>query len=216
MKEKHGTRVIVMCGSSRFFEVMAVCAWLIERDETAITMGLHSLPAWYPTAAGDHLAEAEGCAERMDDLHLRKIDLADAVFVVDVGNYVGKSTRREINYAVAAGKDVRWYTSDPVGAEVQEMIQRAWDREQEWEKAAPPKGARIQLPLTRYLRFVDACEAVVATAHGNRSGLTPEEALQAQLAAAREAEGALGSERVRALLARHGHHSEESVDDPTD
>ncbi|OLP47050.1 hypothetical protein BJM39_00930, partial [Salmonella enterica subsp. enterica serovar Javiana] len=42
----------------------------------------------------------------LDALHLRKIDLADRVLVVNPGGYVGESTRNEIAYARAAGKPV--------------------------------------------------------------------------------------------------------------
>ena len=42
----------------------------------------------------------------LDALHLRKIDLADRVLVVNPGGYVGESTRREIAYAKAAGKPI--------------------------------------------------------------------------------------------------------------
>ena len=44
----------------------------------------------------------------LDELHLRKIDLADQILVLNVGGYVGSSTSREIEYARAAGKAVRW------------------------------------------------------------------------------------------------------------
>ena len=45
---------------------------------------------------------------RLDELHLRKIDLADEVMVLNVGGYIGDSTRREIEYANAHGKPVRY------------------------------------------------------------------------------------------------------------
>ena len=78
------TKVIVMCGSSKFCEIMAVAAWLLEKNENAITMGLHLLPGWYfKTIISDHLAEHEGVADKMDALHRHKIDLADEVFVVN-------------------------------------------------------------------------------------------------------------------------------------
>jgi hypothetical protein len=47
----------------------------------------------------------------LDTLHLRKIDLADRVLIVNPGGYVGESTRREIAYAQAAGKPIRY--TDP-------------------------------------------------------------------------------------------------------
>lgn len=42
----------------------------------------------------------------LDALHLRKIDLADRILVVNPGGYIGESTSREIAYARAAGKPV--------------------------------------------------------------------------------------------------------------
>lgn len=97
--------IVVLCGSSRFVREMAILAWTLERDEHVIVMGLHLLPHDYTTAA-DHLAEVQGVAEQMDELHLRKIDIADRVFVVNLGGYVGDSTRREIDYAKQHGKRV--------------------------------------------------------------------------------------------------------------
>ncbi len=117
-------KVIVICGSSRYIDVMAVCAWVLERDEHAVVMGLHLLPGWYPCPP-DHLAEAEGCAEAMDTLHLRKIDLADEIFVVNVGHYIGASTEREVRYALQHKKRVRWFTDDAVGALVQQRMDAA-------------------------------------------------------------------------------------------
>jgi nucleoside 2-deoxyribosyltransferase len=48
----------------------------------------------------------------LDALHLRKIDLADRVLIVNPGGYVGESTRREIAYAQATGKPVAF--TDPL------------------------------------------------------------------------------------------------------
>lgn len=117
-------KVIVLCGSSRFVEVMAVCAWLLEKKEKAISMGLHLLPIWYSSKPiPDHLAEHEGVAQAMDNLHLRKIDLADEIFVVNRGHYVGDSTRNEIDYAIKRGLPIRYYEDDCIGDEVKELIE---------------------------------------------------------------------------------------------
>lgn len=48
----------------------------------------------------------------LDALHLRKIDLADRVLIVNPGGYIGESTRREIAYARETGKPVSY--TDPV------------------------------------------------------------------------------------------------------
>lgn len=125
---------IVLCGSSRFVEWMAVTAWILERDEGALTMGLHLLPWWYSSPdkkISDHLAEHEGVASGMDDLHLRKTEISDEVFVVNRENYVGESTAREVGYARERGIPVRWYTGDPVGKIVEELFEK---RMVEWTR----------------------------------------------------------------------------------
>ncbi len=122
---KDKPKVVVLCGSSRFVDIMAVCAWLLERDEKTIAMGLHLLPGWYcRETIPDHLAEAEGVAADMDALHLRKIDLADEIFVVNVNHYIGQSTTREVEYAKTKGIKIRWYTDDPVGEKVNDILNR--------------------------------------------------------------------------------------------
>ena len=46
--------------------------------------------------------------EMLDDMHKRKIDMADELFVINVGGYIGSSTRSEIDYAKATGKRVSY------------------------------------------------------------------------------------------------------------
>ena len=41
-------------------------------------------------------------------MHKRKIDMADEIFVINVGGYIGSSTKSEIDYAIAAGKAVHY------------------------------------------------------------------------------------------------------------
>ncbi len=100
---------------------MAVCGWFIERDEHAIVMGLHLLPMWYGDFP-DHLAEHEDVAETMDELHRRKIDLSDEIFVVNWDDYIGQSTKGEIEYAINLGKPIRWLSHDVIGDTVRAFI----------------------------------------------------------------------------------------------
>ena len=46
--------------------------------------------------------------EMLDDIHKRKIDMADEIFVINVGGYIGDSTRSEIDYAIEHGKKIRY------------------------------------------------------------------------------------------------------------
>lgn len=119
--KKYSPKIVVFCGSSRYVDIMAVAMWLVERDENAICMGLHLLPEWY-CKVPDHLAEHEGVSDAMDELHMRKIDIADEIFVIDFDNYIGESCSREIEYAQLLGKPLRRYSSDPVGIRIAQII----------------------------------------------------------------------------------------------
>ena len=105
-------KIVCFCGSSRFIEQFGIFMWEYEKAGN-IALGLHWLPPSYfdelnRPAADDHQAEAEGLAEKMDELHLRKIDLADEVFILNVGGYIGESTRNEIEYAKKLGKKIKY------------------------------------------------------------------------------------------------------------
>jgi len=109
-------KIICFCGSSRFVAQMGILMWEYEKAGH-IALGLHWLPEEYWKARGlnvvdSHLAEAEGIADKMDELHKRKIDLSDEIFVVNVGGYIGDSTKSEVAYARAQGKKVVWLEKD--------------------------------------------------------------------------------------------------------
>ncbi|MFB9335596.1 hypothetical protein [Actinoplanes octamycinicus] len=71
-------------------------------------------PGVFPHAEDHAVAESITDEQKaaLGALHLRKIDLADRVLVVNPGGYVGESTSREIAYARAAGKPISF--TDPV------------------------------------------------------------------------------------------------------
>lgn len=100
-------KIICICGSSRFVAEMAILRWELEKGGNIITLGLHLLPFDY-IKVKDHAAEAEGIADIMDELHLRKIDLADEVFIFNKDGYIGESTHNEINYAMKSGKPIKY------------------------------------------------------------------------------------------------------------
>lgn len=70
---------------------------------------------FYPHAINEVHGEGIGIEpwqkDALDELHLRKIDLADEIYVLNVGDYIGDSTRREIAYAEHSGKRIRWLES---------------------------------------------------------------------------------------------------------
>lgn len=90
--------IVTLCGSTRFRDEFT----RINREFTL--RGLMVLAPGVFAHDGDAITDTD--KERLDDLHLRKIDLADNVYVINSGGYVGESTRREIEYATKIGKPV--------------------------------------------------------------------------------------------------------------
>ena len=56
----------------------------------------------------------EGTKEMLDDMHKRKIDMADKIYVINVNGYIGSSTRSEIEYARKKGKQVLFLEPDKI------------------------------------------------------------------------------------------------------
>lgn len=94
-------KVITLCGSTRFKdEFQRLQKELTLQGNIVISVGLFG-------HSGDDEVWDEGVKEMLDDMHLAKIDMADEIFVINVGGYIGESTKREIAYAKACGKKVR-------------------------------------------------------------------------------------------------------------
>ena len=95
-------RVVTLCGSTRFKDAfMEAQKRLTLEGNIVISVGLFG-------HSGDDEVWTEGTKEMLDDMHKRKIDMADGIFVINVGGYIGSSTRSEIEYALATGKAVRY------------------------------------------------------------------------------------------------------------
>ena len=102
-------KVITLCGSTRFKnEFMEVQKRLTLEGNIVISVGLfgHSgdNEVWENMDEGT-LTKTK---EMLDDMHKRKIDMTDEIFVINVGGHIGSSTRSEIEYAQATGKAVRF------------------------------------------------------------------------------------------------------------
>lgn len=97
--------VITLCGSTRFYEAFQKANYeLTMQGKIILSVG------FYPHASeqvhGEHIGITEDDKIKLDELHKRKIDLSDSIFVLNVGGYIGKSTQSEIDYAKRTGKKV--------------------------------------------------------------------------------------------------------------
>ena len=102
----NGAKVICLCGSTRFTREMLIKQWELTKQGNVV-LSWCVLPDDYFQEA-THGAEQEGVKEIVDTVHTRKIDLADKVFVINVDGYIGESTTKEVQYALAHGKPVEY------------------------------------------------------------------------------------------------------------
>lgn len=62
-----------------------------------------------------HIGDQEGVKNLVDEVHKRKIDLSDEIFVLNINGYIGESTRSEIEYAKKTGKPVEYLVKEICG-----------------------------------------------------------------------------------------------------
>jgi len=104
MIEKY--KIITLCGSTRFKdEFIAEQKRLTLEGNIVISVGLFG-------HSGDEEVWTNVTKIMLDDMHKRKIDMADEIFVINVGGYIGESTRSEIDYAKQTGKPVKYLLTD--------------------------------------------------------------------------------------------------------
>lgn len=95
-------KVITLCGSTRFkAEFIKAQKDLTLQGNIVISVGLFG-------HSGDNEVWTDDTKEMLDDMHKRKIDMADEIFVINVNGYIGESTKSEIEYAKRNGKIVRY------------------------------------------------------------------------------------------------------------
>ena len=101
--------VITLCESTRFKEeFMMAQKRLTLEGHIVISVGLFGHSGDEEVWDGMDEGTLSKTKEMLDDMHKRKIDMADEIFVINVGGYIGDSTRSEIDYAIEHGKKVRY------------------------------------------------------------------------------------------------------------
>lgn len=99
-------KVITLCGSTRFKEDFErVNKQLTLAGNIVISVGCFG-------HSGDNEVWSEDTKEMLDDMHKRKIDMADAIYVINKDRYIGSSTRSEIQYAMRLGKQIIFMEDD--------------------------------------------------------------------------------------------------------
>ena len=102
-------KVITLCGSTRFKnEFMEAQKKLTLEGNIVISVGLFGHSGDNEVWEGMDEDTLTATKIMLDDMHKRKIDMSDEIFVINVGGYIGSSTRSEIEYAISTGKAVRY------------------------------------------------------------------------------------------------------------
>lgn len=106
MKER--PTIVCLCGSTRFWREFQAAS-LRETMAGRIVLSIGAASGTDDEHFGNlPRDEYDRIKAMLDELHLRKIDLADEVLVLNVGNYIGESTAREVAYAAEHGKRIRF------------------------------------------------------------------------------------------------------------
>ena len=101
--------VITLCGSTRFKEdFMEMQKKLTLAGNIVISVGLFGHAGDAEVWENMDEGTLTRTKEMLDDMHKRKIDMADEIFVINKNGYIGDSTRSEIAYALEHGKKVNY------------------------------------------------------------------------------------------------------------
>lgn len=104
-----GYRVITLCGSTRFKDAFMEAQKQLTLDgNIVISVGLFGHSGDNEVWEGMDEDTLTKTKLMLDDMHKRKIDMSDEIYVINVGGYIGDSTRSEIEYAKRTGKDIQY------------------------------------------------------------------------------------------------------------
>lgn len=95
--------VVCLCGSTRFVDTYNEWRKILTLEEK-IVLSIELVTTQSEKEDPQH--NNHKVKQMLDELHLRKIDLADEVMILNVGGYIGESTRNEINYAAKQNKKI--------------------------------------------------------------------------------------------------------------
>ena len=102
-------KIITLCGSTKFKDdFIQIQKELTLMGNIVISVGLFGHSG--DTEVWENMREGELTKTKimLDDMHKRKIDLADEIFVINKNGYIGESTKSEIEYAIKTGKIVNY------------------------------------------------------------------------------------------------------------
>ena len=105
LRKLNSTEIVCLCGSTRFIDTFN--EWRQKLTlEGKIVLSVEIVTT--QSKKVDPQYSNPSVKKMLDELHLRKIDLANEVMILNVGGYIGESTRNELNYAIKEGKKITY------------------------------------------------------------------------------------------------------------
>ena len=101
--------IICLCGSTMFTREMLIKQWELTKQGYIVVSWCALPDDYYEGEDKSHIGDKENVKELVDEVHKRKIDLCDEVFVLNIGGYIGESTASEISYAKKLGKPIKYW-----------------------------------------------------------------------------------------------------------
>lgn len=102
-------KVVCLCGSTRFYEAFVEANFKeTMAGNIVLSVGFFLHRPEMVQIHGETVGITDEEKVMLDELHLRKIDLADEVLILNVGGYIGLSTEKELTYAVNHSKVIRF------------------------------------------------------------------------------------------------------------
>ena len=106
-------KIVTLCGSLKFQKEM------MEVAEKMALKGFCVFNPVFPVLENYQIKEEQ--LQKMKEAHFKRIELSDAILVVNANHYIGNSTNREIEYAQKLGKEIRYVFDLKDGGEKNEM-----------------------------------------------------------------------------------------------
>ena len=92
------SKIVTICGSFKYKDMMLKKALELEVIDKYVVL--------QPVYGYDGYDYSEDDFKVLGELHFKRIDISDAIYVVNVDGYIGESTKKEIEYALSLGKEV--------------------------------------------------------------------------------------------------------------
>ena len=100
----HEYKIITLCGSIKFKDV-----FMRVQEKLTLDGNIVLTPNFFNGIKKEEIDKR--MKKMLDEMHKQKIDMSDEIYVINIGGYIGESTKSEIEYAKEKGKRISYLES---------------------------------------------------------------------------------------------------------